>query len=264
MNAKKIIKFSLTLVLSLSLIFIIHRLNFSSSYAQSNVNLTISAAASLKQAMEEVKVLYQKSKTNVRLTYNFGSSGSLQQQIEQGAPVDVFFSAATKQMDALQSRNLIASGTRKNLLSNQIVLITPKNNNIVKKFEDLTKADVKRISIGEPKSVPAGQYGKQVLEHYKIWDKIQAKMIFGKDVRTVLTYVESGNVDAGLVYATDAKISNKVKVVMTAPSQSHQAIIYPIAVLKDSKKINESKEFIQFLSTPQAKKVFEKYGFKVN
>ncbi|MGK7934005.1 MAG: molybdate ABC transporter substrate-binding protein [Microcystaceae cyanobacterium] len=261
MNKRTAIKFLFGFFLSLLVIVVPQ---WVMTNAQSSVNLTISAAASLRQAMEEIQTLYQQEKSNIRLTYNFGSSGSLQRQIEQGAPVDIFFSAATKQMDSLENQDRIVTETRKNLLSNQIVLITPKNNNKIKEFSDLTKMDVQRISIGEPNSVPAGEYGKQVLESSQVWQAIQPKMVFGKDVRSVLAYIESGNIDAGLVYATDAKISNNVKVVTTAPAYSHQAIIYPVAVIKDSKKLQESQAFIQFLSSGQAKEVFERYGFKVN
>lgn len=228
--------------------------------AQSN-NLTVSAAISVKDALEDIKSIYQKSQPKLNITYNFGSSGSLQQQIEQGAPVDVFLSAATKQMDALEKGNLLAPGTRKNLLTNSMVLVTPKDQKVVQKFPDLTNPKVKKIALGEPKSVPAGQYGQQVLKHYKIWDQVESKIVYGKDVRQVLTYVETGNVEAGLVYTTDARTSDKVRVAATAPANSHDAINYPIAVIKDSKNMAPAKAFVQFLSGNQAKTIFKKYGF---
>ncbi|GBF78730.1 molybdate ABC transporter substrate-binding protein [Aphanothece sacrum] len=228
--------------------------------AQSN-NLTVSAAMSVKDALEDIKSVYQKSQLNLKITYNFGSSGSLQQQIEQGAPVDIFLSAATKQMDALEKKKLLVPGTRKNLLSNSIVLVTPKDQKVVKKFSDLSNPQVKKISLGEPKSVPAGQYGEQVLKHYKLWESIKSKIVYGKDVRQVLTYVETGDVEAGLVYSTDASNSNKVRVAATAPTNSHDPITYPIAVIKDSKNMGAAKAFVQFLSGNQAKAIFKKYGF---
>ncbi len=230
------------------------------SSAQSN-NLTISAAISLKEALEEVKTLYQQAEPEVKITYNFGSSGSLQQQIERGAPVDIFISAASKQMDALQTKNFLLSGSRRNLLTNQLVLITPKAESIINKFEDLTNPKVTKIALGEPKSVPAGQYGEEVLKYYQILEQIKDKLIYGKDVRQVLTYVETGNVSAGLVYITDAKKSKVVRIAATAPRQSHQPIVYPMAIIKDSKNLNAAQDFVKFLTSAASKDVFKKYGF---
>lgn len=226
------------------------------------VSLTVSAAASLKDAMEEIKTAYTTQKPNVTITYNFGSSGSLQQQIEQGAAVDLFLSAATKQMDALQEKGLILEGTRKNFLENKIVLVAPADSAKVTKFEDLTSADVKNIGLGQPDSVPVGQYAKDVLTYLKLFDAIEKKVVYGKDVKEVLTWVETGNADAGIVYETDAKVSDKVKVVATAPEGSHQPVYYPAAMIKASKNVDAAKAFINYLYGSDAKTVFEKYGFK--
>lgn len=225
--------------------------------------LTVSAAASLKEALQAILPAYTQQKPNVTLTYNFGSSGSLQQQIEQGAPVDVFISAAQKQMDALQKKNLLLADTRKDLLKNTVVLIAAQNETGISGFKDLTDNKVSKIAIGDPQSVPAGQYGQEVLTSLKLFDPIKPKIVFAKDVRQVLSYVETGNVDAGLVYVTDAKTSDKVKVVATASEDSHSPIIYPVGVLKGSKNPEAAKEFVQFLSSEQAKAVFEKYGFSM-
>jgi len=229
--------------------------------AQSNNNLLISAAASLKEALEEIKPLYQQSKPNVNINYNFGSSGALQQQIEQGAPADIFISAAKKQVDALEQKGLLVPGTRNIIAKNRLVLVVPKNAVGITSFYSLKDAKVKKIAIGEPRSVPAGQYAQQVLEKLKIWSEIKSKLVFANNVRQVLASVESGNADAGLVYVTDAKISDKVKVVVTADEKYHSPIIYPLAVVKRSKNVDAAKEFSQFLSSNQAKSVFKKYGF---
>jgi molybdate transport system substrate-binding protein len=229
--------------------------------AQSNNNLLISAAASLKEALEEIKPLYQQSKPNVNINYNFGSSGALQQQIEQGAPADIFISAAKKQVDALEQKGLLVPGTRNIIAKNRLVLVVPKNVVGITSFYSLKDAKVKKIAIGEPRSVPAGQYAQQVLEKLKIWSEIKSKLVFANNVRQVLASVESGNADAGLVYITDAKISDKVKVVVTADEKYHSPIIYPLAVVKRSKNVDAAKEFSQFLSSNQAKSVFKKYGF---
>ncbi|MBD2197519.1 MULTISPECIES: molybdate ABC transporter substrate-binding protein [Calothrix] len=229
----------------------------------SAASLTISAAASLKDALQEIKPLYAKQQPQVKLTYNFGSSGALQQQIEQGASVDVFISAANKQMDALTQKGLLVDSTRKDLLKNELVLIVPQQAQNIKDFLDLANPSVKKIALGEPKSVPAGQYALQVLTALKIADQIKPKVVYAKDVRQALNYVESGNTDAGIVYLSDAKTSQKVKVVVTAPETSHSPIVYPIAVLKSSKYVDAAENFVQFLSGNAVKDVFEKQGFKV-
>ena len=229
--------------------------------AQSNPSLLISAAASLKEVLEEIKPLYQQSKPNVNISYNFGSSGALQQQIEQGAPADIFISAAKRQVDALEQKGFLVAGTRNIIAKNKLVLVVPKNAVGITSFYSLKDAKVKKIAIGEPRSVPAGQYGQQVLEKLKIWSAIKSKLVFANNVRQVLASVETGNADAGLVYITDAKISDKVKVVVTADEKYHSPIIYPLAVIKSSKNVDAAKEFSQFLSSNQAKAVFRKYGF---
>lgn len=230
--------------------------------AQSNVNLLVSAAASLKEALEEIKPLYQQSKPNVNISYNFGASGALQQQIEQGAPADVFISAAKRQVDALEQKGLLLPGTRAILAKNRLVLVVPKNKTDITSFYNLKKDSVKRIAIGEPRSVPAGQYAKQVLEKLKLFSAINSKLVYANNVRQVLAVVESGNADAGLVYATDAKISDKVKVVVAADETYHSPIIYPLAVLKRSKNSEAAKDFTRFLTTNnQVKNVLQKYGF---
>jgi molybdate transport system substrate-binding protein len=229
--------------------------------AKADASLTVSAAASLKDALEELANVSRSQGHNFKIAYNFGSSGSLQQQISQGAPVDVFISAATKQMDTLEEENLLLPGSRQNLLTNQLVLIAPKNEQTIQTFSDLSSDRISKIAIGEPNSVPAGQYAQEVLNYYKLLDLVKSKLVYAKDVRQVLTYVETGNVDAGFVYVSDTKQSEQVTIVATAPSESHSPIIYPIAILKDSKNPQTAQEFSKFLASPQAKAIFEQYGF---
>lgn len=225
------------------------------------ISLTVSAAASLMDVMEDVKTAYAKKNSNVTINYNFAGSGSLERQIEQGAQVDVFISAATKQMDMLKEKDLIIDDTRKNLLENKIVLVVPKDSLGVNGFEDLALDQVKTIAIGEPKSVPVGQYGKEVLTKLGIFDLLKAKTVYGKDVKEVITWVETGNADAGIVYETDAKVSEKVKIVAKAPEGSCSPVYYPAAVIKDSKNQTVAREFIDFLYSSTSKPIFEKYGF---
>jgi len=227
------------------------------------VSLTISAAASMTDAMNKIQKLYQTDHPNVTLTMNYGSSGILEQQIEQGAPVDVFISAANKQMDQLEKKSLVVTGTRKVLLQNHLVLIVPKGISAVTGFDDLTKAAVKFIAIGEPSSVPAGQYAQETLTTMGLWDKLQSKLVMGKDVRTVLTYVESKNADAGLVYSTDVLTSQDVVVVTAAPEASHSPIVYLAAVISTSKNQPAAKDFEAYLSGALATAVFKNYGFVI-
>jgi len=223
--------------------------------------LIISAAASLTDTMNEMKGLYEKQNKNVKLTFNFGSSGALQQQIEQGAPADVFISAATKQMKALQDKKLIVDESCKNLLKNRLVLVGPKESAKVKGFSTLKEASL--ISIGEPDSVPAGKYAKETLTKMGLWDALKDKVVYAKDVRQVLAYVESGNVEAGMVYLTDAKISDKVQILSIAEENTHTPIVYPAAVVKGTKNPEAAQSFVDFLSSDAAKEVFAKYGFSL-
>ncbi|MBD2499772.1 molybdate ABC transporter substrate-binding protein [Anabaena azotica] len=230
--------------------------------AQSNVSLLVSAAASLKDALEEIKPLYQQSKPNVNINFNFGASGALQQQIEQGAPTDIFISAAKRQVDALEQKRLLVSGTRSIIAKNRLVLIVPRNTTGITSFFNLKDESIKRIAIGEPRSVPAGQYAEQVLQKLKLLPQIKPKLVYANNVRQVLAAVESGNADAGLVYATDAKISDKVKTVVAADEKYHSAITYPLAVVKSSRNVEAAKDFAQYLATnSQVKAVLRKYGF---
>ncbi|MEH1810862.1 MAG: molybdate ABC transporter substrate-binding protein [Nostoc sp.] len=232
--------------------------------AQSNTSILVSAAASLKEALEEIKPLYQQSKSNINISYNFGASGALQQQIEQGAPADIFISAGKKQVDALEQKGLLLPGSRTNLANNRLVLIVAQDVVGINSFYNLTDSKIKKIAIGEPRSVPAGQYGEQVLKKLKLYDRLKSKFVFANNVRQVLAAVESGNAEAGLVYATDAKISNKVKVAVAADDKFHSPIVYPVAIIKSSKNASAAKEFVQFLSGSEAKTVLRKYGFIVS
>lgn len=261
MNRRRFFAFFGAAVMSLLLTVSLPLLTPSTVVAQSNATLLVSAAASLKEVLEEVKTNYQQSRPGVTVNYNFGASGALLQQIQQGAPADVFISAAKRQVDTLEQAGQLVSGTRKNLAKNRLVLIVPRNVTNVTSFFNLTRDDIRKIAIGEPRSVPAGQYAEQVLKQLKIYDKIRPKFVFANNVRQVLAAVESGNADAGLVYRTDAAISNKVKTVVSASETYHAPIIYPAAVLKQSKNQQAAREFLQYLSEDQAQAIFRKYGF---
>ncbi|WEG12374.1 molybdate ABC transporter substrate-binding protein [Pullulanibacillus sp. KACC 23026] len=231
--------------------------------ATKGVELTISAAASMQDALNEVKDAYEKTSPN-KLVINFGSSGTLETQIEQGAPVDLFLSAAEDNMKALSDKGLIDPTHETDLLKNDLVLIVPKTSSLsIKSLDDLKSDSVKKVGIGIPDSVPAGAYAKEALTNTKDWDAVQPKLVQGKDVRQVLDYVETGNVEAGIVYRTDALISSKVKIAATIPDSEHSPIVYPVGIIKDSKHAKAAQDFYKFLQTDQAGKIFEKYGFKL-
>ncbi|HXX45162.1 MAG TPA: molybdate ABC transporter substrate-binding protein [Candidatus Acidoferrales bacterium] len=226
--------------------------------------IIVSAAISVKDALDEAKQIYVAENPGTSVLVNYGASGTLQLQIEQGAPVDVFLSAAPKQMDALEVKGLLLEATRKDLLRNEIVLIVPKDSALgISSFQDLTRPSVKKIALGEPAAVPAGEYAKEVLAKLGIYDAVNSKAVLAKDVRQVLTYVETGNVDAGIVYATDAESSSKVKVAAKAPPNSHAPVVYPVAVIKGSKDSEAAKRFVGFLSSSEAAAVFRRYGFEL-
>jgi molybdate transport system substrate-binding protein len=227
--------------------------------------LLVAAAASLQKALEEITPLYdERVGENRRANYNFGSSGALQQQIEQGAPADIFISAASKQMDGLQQKNLLVAETRQNLLTNRLVLVTPKTTgNKLTDFRQLAKPEIQRISIGEPRSVPVGQYATEVLKNLGVLEQVQSKFVLGSSVKSVLASVETGDADAGIVYMTDAKSSDKVVIAAIADDSLHSSVVYPIAILKSSQAIEASQDYLKFLQSQSVQAVFEKYGFGI-
>jgi len=227
------------------------------------ITLNISSAASLTAALDEINHQYELN-GNVRVQVNYASSGTLQTQIEQGAPVDVFISAAAKQMDTLQNKGFLINNSRRDLLNNRVVLIIPDGSSLaVDEFGDLLDSAVSKIAMGDPNFVPAGTYARAAFELLGIYEQIQPKLILGSDVRQVLNYVENGNVEAGLLYATDAALSRHVRVAAAAPDEINAQIVYPVAVINTTKHAGPAGEYIDFLFGPEARTIFEKYGFNV-
>ena len=227
------------------------------SQAQEKPALTVSAAASMKDALGEINNSYSAATISV----NYGASGALQRQIEQGAPVDVFISAASKNMDELARAGLVDAATRRNIAANRLVLVVPLAGSKLRSFRDLNTNKVTRFAMGAPDSVPAGKYAQQVLSNLKIYEAVLPKAVLSKDVREVLTQVELGNVDAGIVYKTDALTSKQVRIAATAPARLHKPILYPIAVVSDSKNKAAAGAYARFLAGPAAGRIFKKYGF---
>lgn len=234
--------------------------------AADSVTLTVSGAASLKDALTEITSKFEQAHTNIKIALNFGASGTLEMQIERGAPVDVFVAAATDQMDALASRKLLLDDTRSNLLQNELVLIAPRSSAPgVAAFRDLAQPQVRVVALGDPRSVPAGKYAQQTLTALGIYDAVKRKATFATDVRQVLADVETGSADAGLVYATDASISPRVRVIAAAPRGTHDPIVYPVAVLRTVQGNPElaaaAHAYLEFLKSADARAIFARYGF---
>lgn len=226
------------------------------------IELNISAAASLKEAMADIQTEFKKVKPNVTLTVNFGASGSLQQQIEQGAPCDIFISAGQSQMKALNDKSLLLENTVKDLVKNDLVLVGPKDTTITG-LSDLNTDKVKKIAVGEPKSVPAGKYADEVFKSLGIKDAINSKLVFAKDVKEVLAWSTSGNTEVGFVYKSDALSSPNSKIIETIATDKHSPITYPIGIIKATKNADFAKAFEDFLFTDTCKIIFEKYGYGV-
>ncbi|NJL87252.1 MAG: molybdate ABC transporter substrate-binding protein [Leptolyngbyaceae cyanobacterium SM1_1_3] len=224
--------------------------------------LTVSAAASLQEALEAIAPLFQQAHPETAVNFNFGASGALQQQIEQGAPADLFFSAAAKQMDALAAKGLILPDSRQNIVTNSLVLIAPQNSALaITDISQLKTANINRVAVGEFRSVPVGQYAQQVLEKLDLLEPLQAKFVFGNNARSVLAAVASGNADLGMVYATDAALSDQVKVLATVPADLHSPIVYPIAAVSASPAPEAASRFISFLQASAAQGIFANFGF---
>ena len=231
--------------------------------AQSPHEITISAAISLKNAFEDIATLFQERNPGAKVLFNFGASGDLARQIEAGAPVDVFASAAPKDMDDIDRKGLVASKSRKDFAENALALIKPANSNIpINSMEDLRRKQVGKVSIGNPKTVPAGRYAEEALRHFNLWEGLKEKLIFAENVRQVLDYVARAEVDAGLVYSTDAMVRAKeVKVVMKLPEGSHRPVIYPIGVIKGTKEESLSRAFVDLVLSAEGQKILNRHGF---
>jgi molybdate transport system substrate-binding protein len=224
-------------------------------------DITVFAAASLTDSLKKVAADYQKE-TGQKVVLNFGASSTLARQIEEGAPADLFFSADETRMNELDQRGLLAKGTRESRLSNSLVIVESLDNPLpIHSANDLAKPEFKHIALADPKTVPAGVYSREYLEKIGLWKAIEPKVVPTENVRAALATVESGNVEAGMVYKTDAAISRKVKVACEIPASEAPPISYPMAVLKDSTHAEDAKAFLKYLEGPHATEIFERYGF---
>ena len=228
--------------------------------------VNLAAAASLKNAFDDDLIpMFEEKYPGATVTATYASSGDLQTQIENGLETDVFMSAANKQMNALAEEDLIDNDTNLQFLENKVVLIVPADSDSnISSFDDLKDIEG-NIAIGDPESVPAGQYAKEVLTNLGIWEDVESKLSLGTDVTAVLNQVAQGSADCGIVYATDAKSTEDVKVICEAPDDALDTpVIYPVAIIKDAKDPEAAQAFLDFLQTQEAKDVFVEYGFTIH
>ncbi len=221
--------------------------------------IMVSAAASLTNAFNDIAKNYEAKYPEDKVLLNYGASGALLAQMEQGAPVDIFASADQATMDKAIDKSLIQPETRKAFVKNTLVVITPNDSTItITDLADLKKPEIKKIAVANPASVPVGSYTKKVLEGEQLWEVLSPKFIDTENVRQSLAYVAQGEVDSGFVYGTDAAVmKDNVKVQLTVPTK--QPIEYPIALTKSAKK--GSERFIEFIFTPESQTILENYGF---
>jgi molybdate transport system substrate-binding protein len=234
---------------------------FSPGVALAEEELIVSAAASLTNAFGEIGKKFETANPGVKVVFNFAASGPLLQQIDKGAPVDVFASADQKTMNQAAEKNLIVPETRNNFVSNELVLIIPKDAKVpLKSLQDLASKDVSKVALGNPETVPAGRYAKEALANENLWETLAPKFILGDSVRQVLDYVSRGEVDAGFVFSSDTVVA-KDKVQVVAKAEKHQPILYPIAVVAAAQKKDLAGRFIAFVLADEGRKVLTEYGF---
>lgn len=223
--------------------------------------LMVFAGAGLKDALPEVANLYLQNHPGIKISFNFAGSGTLQKQIEQGAPADIVIFPGEKQMDALEKESLIDKATRRKILADKLVIITPKESGKVKDFAGLASPGVGKVSIGDPAIVPAGEWAKETLVNLGLWDKVNVKLVLAKDVQQVKTYVETGNVDAGLVWRSTAATSSKIRIAAEAPEEACRPVFFTGAVAGNSKEKETALDFLNYLAGPEAAGVFARCGF---
>jgi molybdate transport system substrate-binding protein len=225
--------------------------------------LTVSIAASTKNAIDEIVKKYEEENPGVKIKLNAGGSGTLEQQITGGAPVDIFLSASKKNMDNLEEKGYLLEGTREDLLKNSLVLIGSADvKDKIKTIADLKAGGVK-IALGELNTVPAGKYAKQAFEKLDMWNEVEKEAIYQKDVTAVLTIVDSGEIETGVVYSSDALTLKNGFIIEEFAADTHDPVVYPAAIIKETKNKEEAEKFLEYLKNHSSKEIFEKYGFKL-
>lgn len=230
--------------------------------AARSAEVTVSAAASLTNAFTEIGHAFEAQNAGTKVLLNTATSDALLQQIAKGAPADVFASADQESMDRADAQKLTVGGTRVNFVGNRLVVVMPGDSALpLRSLPDLQQAAVKRVTLGNPASVPAGRYAKAALAAARLWPAIEAKAVYGQSVRQSLDYVARGEADAGFVYATDALIQKgRVKVAFTVPTET--PVVYPIALIEGSPNPSDGRKFIAFVVSPAGQDILAKYGFQ--
>lgn len=250
-------------LIAIGLVFVFTVFSGCTTDKQKPIELSVFAAISLTDALVEIGTAFA-SENGVKVYYNFAASTTLQRQLEKGAPADVFISASPRQVIALEANGLLEAESRRNLLTNRLVIVSDENAEIsMDTPADLTASDISRIAIGHPSIVPAGAYTKEALTHFGLWEILNSKFIFGVDVRATLAYVTSGNVDVAIVYKTDMIVSDYVIELYQVPSEAYTPIIYPAVVMKNSSQKQLARQFITYLQSAEKSEIFEKHGFTV-
>ena len=243
------------------LLFVFTLLSGCATDKQKPIELSVFAAISLTDALGEIGTAFT-AKTGIKVYYNFEASTTLQRQLEKGASADVFISASPRQVVALETHGLLEVGSRRDLLTNRLVLVSDEAAGIsVETPDSLATSGISRIAIGHPNIVPAGTYAKEALTHFGLWETLRPKLIFGMDVRATLAYVTAGNVDVAIVYKTDTTLTDDVKVLYELPLEAYTPIIYPAVVMKSSQRKQLARRFIAYLQSMKSGEIFEKYGF---
>lgn len=260
-KVKKLILPGLAVILCLAVLALIAA---SPGEEEQPATITVSAAASLTGAFTDIAGEFEASHPGTKVELNLAGSGTLRTQIESGAPVDVFASASESDVDLLSEKGLIEESSRKDFAANTLVMVVPEKNSseIPETLEDLAAENVEKIAIGNPETAPVGKYTKQALETAGVWNKVESKVVFADTVKQVLTYVETGEVDAGFVYMTDAESGKKEMYGIAFTVPVNEPISYPIAVIKDSKNKEGAQEFVDFVTGARGQEILAEYGFK--
>ena len=261
MSMVEIVQRNALLCFLLAILFVSYGLSGCKSDKLKQHEMYVFAAISLSEALTEIGAQFTKDQ-DIRVHYNFAASATLQRQIEKGVSADVFISASPIQVEALKAQGILADGSRTDVLTNRLVVVSGKNTEItIENLTELLDTSIKRIAIGHPEIVPAGSYAKEALEHFELWEKVKPKLIFGTDVRATLAYPTSGNVDIAIVYETDTTVTNKVKVLFKFPNDTHSRIVYPAVILKNSNNRVGAESYLTFLKKTIATDIFQQHGF---
>lgn len=246
---------------TISLLVLLIGLSGCTQAKQKRTELTVFAAISLTDALGEIGTAFT-AENDVKIFYNFAASTTLQRQLEKGATADVFISASPRQVVALETNGLLEAESRKDLLTNRLVLVSDQSARIsMETLTNLAIPEISRIAIGHPNIVPAGTYAKEALAHFGLWETLQSKFVFGTDVRATLAYVTAGNADVAIVYKTDTTLTRRIKVLYQLPPEAYTPIIYPAVVMNGSPHKQLAHRFITYLHSMESGEVFEKHGF---